>query len=368
MICGRSTWVSINGLSDINLIACSYKGSVETSLVGWAKEVPKSTKAKEADTFDNPNILPETSHRGFLYNFGEAWPFYKVRWSDVRRWDASDRHHCPWYMANHKRAKRGGLGYQLSWCISNIVEPNWRSYNNFCPTLPPWSSLITWHTPLSFSWDNHDRSAYICTAELVPHSSSALRNHSKLSWPHTRGSSTSNMMDSPKELPKQPSTTCLPTSIISIGELQYLVAANSVASFDRPNIGIISSPSTPLPITIIEVDSSTSITGAWLKGLIEKWLGLDDVFSISFVENVVFQIAHSDKGLLGAAPQVDRDVSEAFSSLEGWSWHFWESNEKLASGPYFLWGSELHQAYRLHPDVCGAFVHGCIPSNEDPLR
>ncbi|KAH6679166.1 amidase signature domain-containing protein [Halenospora varia] len=175
------------------------------------------------------------------------------------------------------------------------------------------------------------------------------------------------MMDSPKELPKQPSTTCLPTSIISIGELQYLVAANSVASFDRPNIGIISSPSTPLPITIIEVDSSTSITGAWLKGLIEKWLGLDDVFSIAFVENVVFQIAHSDKGLLGAAPQVDRDVSEAFSSLEGWSWHFWESNEKLASGPYFLWGSELRQAYRLHPDVCGAFVHGCIPSNEDPL-
>ncbi|KAH8684339.1 amidase signature domain-containing protein [Tricladium varicosporioides] len=183
---------------------------------------------------------------------------------------------------------------------------------------------------------------------------------------HTRLSDT-HKMDSPKELPKQPSVKCLPTSIISIGELLYLVGAKSVASFDRPNIGMVASPSSPLPITVIEVDSSASITGVWLKSLIEKWLDLDDVFSIAFVENVVFQIPHSDKGPLTAAPQVDHDVSEAFSSLEGWSWYFWESNEKLASGPYFLWGSELHQAYRLHPDVCGAFVYGCVPSNEDPL-
>ncbi|KAF4634920.1 hypothetical protein G7Y89_g3174 [Cudoniella acicularis] len=132
---------------------------------------------------------------------------------------------------------------------------------------------------------------------------------------------------------------CVTTPIISIGAFRYLVGPEPIASYTQSPIHP-SSATIPLPITVIRVGQSQEIDAGWLKAQIRKWLAVDDVFSLAFAENIIFQVEPISSQILPGPPRVIDDLVGAFPWSETW---------------------------KLYPDPYGAFMYGVIPSTKEPM-
>lgn len=81
-------------------------------------------------------------------------------------------------------------------------------------------------------------------------------------------------------------------------------------------------------------------------------LQVDDVYSPEFAHNVV---------LTGSPEELDHE----WSTLISWNFSavYTSDATDLPAGPYFLHGSEIHQAWRLYPDYLDALIFGVLPEN-----
>lgn len=122
-------------------------------------------------------------------------------------------------------------------------------------------------------------------------------------------------------------------------------------------------PSDTIPVVVINtIAALTSATE--ILDTINRFAVVDDVFSKSFAATLVLQsdFASNHVDLL---TQVNS--SGAFSTVY-WS-HPKSDREVLPSGPYFLRGGDIHQAWRLYEDELDSFIFSVIPDNVlDPKR
>lgn len=80
----------------------------------------------------------------------------------------------------------------------------------------------------------------------------------------------------------------------------------------------------------------------------------DDVFVPDFGSILVEKTGSNSSHVQDARQVYHLDL---IKTLEGFS--------ELPSGPYFLHGPNLHQAWRLYDDEFGAFTFGVIPDDSD---
>ncbi|RKL25611.1 hypothetical protein BFJ68_g242 [Fusarium oxysporum] len=121
----------------------------------------------------------------------------------------------------------------------------------------------------------------------------------------------------------------------------------------RPNLkGTIQetiNPDALIPITLL---STEEIFGD-LEGILQLFDSIDDVFVPDFGSILV-----EKSGDNSSQVQVDtRQIyhMDQIKALDGFS--------ELPSGPYFLYGPNLYQAWRLYDDEFGAFTSGVIPDD-----
>lgn len=80
----------------------------------------------------------------------------------------------------------------------------------------------------------------------------------------------------------------------------------------------------------------------------KDWHKSDDVWSEAFAELAVLQTP------FGVEPNANRGIIHIQAK---------EGKEMLPSGPYFLHGSNVHQAWRLYPDEFDAFIAPVVPDS-----
>lgn len=98
---------------------------------------------------------------------------------------------------------------------------------------------------------------------------------------------------------------------------------------------------------------------------VEYWLENDDVFSVDFLTETVIVPEHatfpfSDHVFdTSAGPWKPRNVLHAT-----WLDQTGSSSVFASTGPFFLIGNALHQAWRLHTDDLDSFATTLIPRDE----
>lgn len=90
-----------------------------------------------------------------------------------------------------------------------------------------------------------------------------------------------------------------------------------------------------------------------LEGVLKLFDTVDDVFVPDFGSILVEKTGSNSSHVQGDARQVYH--MDQIQTLEGFS--------ELPSGPYFLHGPNLYQAWRLYDDEFGAFNFGVIPDD-----
>lgn len=127
-------------------------------------------------------------------------------------------------------------------------------------------------------------------------------------------------------------------------------------------------PDQIIPVVVLsekEIGSGPEELGRILQYLVDY----DDVCTDEFTGIIVVKPSAS-------APEpgesLDRRVSVSNPSQFSSVYHLvpnpstFEAESQLPSGPYFLSGRNLHQAWRLYPDELDAFTFGLIP--DDPFN
>lgn len=118
-----------------------------------------------------------------------------------------------------------------------------------------------------------------------------------------------------------------------------------------------------------EVNSGPEELWWTLKYLVEH----DDVCTDEFTGIIVERPSSSWAG--GSRRVLDDNASDPFLGALPPIYHLASGEvspqglDKLPSGPYFLSGPNLHQAWRLYPDDLDAFTFGLLPDDlYDPQR
>jgi hypothetical protein len=99
-----------------------------------------------------------------------------------------------------------------------------------------------------------------------------------------------------------------------------------------------------------------------LTCVFDRFAQLDDVFCPDFANAVIVQTPS------GVPSIVDRlilqaDSTSRFPIARIYSLEAKSINDLLPSGPYFLVGCDIHQAWRVYPDVLDAFITTVIPDS-----
>jgi hypothetical protein len=122
-------------------------------------------------------------------------------------------------------------------------------------------------------------------------------------------------------------------------------------------------PDAVIPVTLLSEDDVVSPD---LDALLRALVARDDVLSEEFLRVLVTKPdkAAALAGRVGEGVAVHR-VASATSDDDN---DDGDDDDKvdvasLPSGPYFVVGGALHQAWRLHPDPLGAFVDGVVPAS-----
>jgi hypothetical protein len=90
-----------------------------------------------------------------------------------------------------------------------------------------------------------------------------------------------------------------------------------------------------------------------LEGILDLFESYDDVFVPEFGSILVEKTGDNSSQVRGNARQTYH--MDQVKALDGFS--------ELPSGPYFLYGPNLHQAWRLYDDELGAFTFGIVPDD-----
>ncbi|KAF5714579.1 D-mandelate dehydrogenase [Fusarium globosum] len=135
-----------------------------------------------------------------------------------------------------------------------------------------------------------------------------------------------------------PFTTCF------VAGLQYLIHPLKLGTIQETI-----NPDALIPITLL---STEEIFGD-LEGILQLFDSIDDVFVPDFGSILVEKSGDNNS-------QARVDTRQIYhmgqmKALDGFS--------ELPSGPYFLYGPNLYQAWRLYDDEFGAFTSGVIPDD-----
>ncbi|RKL47868.1 hypothetical protein BFJ70_g2235 [Fusarium oxysporum] len=136
----------------------------------------------------------------------------------------------------------------------------------------------------------------------------------------------------------------LPITTCFVAGLQYLIHPLKLGTIQETI-----NPDALIPITLL---STEEIFGD-LEGILQLFDSIDDVFVPDFGSILV-----EKSGDNSSQVQVDtRQIyhMDQIKALDGFS--------ELPSGPYFLYGPNLYQAWRLYDDEFGAFTSGVIPDD-----
>ncbi|KAF4949553.1 hypothetical protein FGADI_8851 [Fusarium gaditjirri] len=136
----------------------------------------------------------------------------------------------------------------------------------------------------------------------------------------------------------------LPITTCFVAGLQYLIHPLKLGTIQETI-----NPDALIPITLL---STEEIFGD-LEGILQLFDSIDDVFVPDFGSILVEKSG-------GNSSQVQVDTRQIYhmdqiKALDGFS--------ELPSGPYFLYGPNLYQAWRLYDDEFGAFTAGVIPDD-----
>lgn len=144
----------------------------------------------------------------------------------------------------------------------------------------------------------------------------------------------------------QPIITCL------VAGLQYLIHPQKIGSIQETI-----NPDVLLPVTLLTTDE---IFGD-LDGILDLLDDYDDVFTPDFGSVLIEKPGPGQSNASQLDSFNDRPSRQLYQ-LEGINGR---SNgfSELPSGPYFLHGPNLHQAWRLYNDDLDAFTFGVIPDN-----
>lgn len=129
-----------------------------------------------------------------------------------------------------------------------------------------------------------------------------------------------------------------------------------------------------IPVVVLsedEVNSGPENLWWTLKYLVDY----DDVCTDEFTGIIVERPSASASGTGSLRHALDGNASDPFLGRFPSIYHLAGGDvspqgiEELPSGPYFLSGPNLHQAWRLYPDDLDAFTFGLLPDDlHDPQR
>ncbi|KAK3948138.1 amidase signature domain-containing protein [Pseudoneurospora amorphoporcata] len=133
--------------------------------------------------------------------------------------------------------------------------------------------------------------------------------------------------------------------------------------------------STEAPIKADQVIPVLLLTEEELNGtpeqigqLLQYYVDTDDVCSPSFTDILVEKPSKKSSSLSPSSSKATYRLLQTVAARTSYGTTNPEDDpqdedDDLPSGPYFLSGPNLHQAYRLYPDTQDAFVHGMIPND-----
>ncbi|KAH7144898.1 hypothetical protein DER46DRAFT_639760 [Fusarium sp. MPI-SDFR-AT-0072] len=136
----------------------------------------------------------------------------------------------------------------------------------------------------------------------------------------------------------------LPITTCFVAGLQYLIHPLKLGTIQETI-----NPDALIPITLL---STEEIFGD-LEGILQLFDSIDDVFVPDFGSILVEKSGDSSSQVHVNTRQIYH--MDQIKALDGFS--------ELPSGPYFLYGPNLYQAWRLYDDVFGAFASGVIPDD-----
>ncbi|CAG2007833.1 unnamed protein product, partial [Fusarium graminearum] len=137
----------------------------------------------------------------------------------------------------------------------------------------------------------------------------------------------------------------LPITTCFVAGLQYLLHPVKLGTIQETI-----NPDALIPVTLLTTDE---IFGD-IEGVLNLFDSADDVFVPDFGSILVEKTGSNSSHVQDARQVYHLDL---IKTLEGFS--------ELPSGPYFLHGPNLHQAWRLYDDEFGAFTFGVIPDDSD---
>ncbi|KAM0231732.1 hypothetical protein ACHAPO_008312 [Fusarium lateritium] len=137
----------------------------------------------------------------------------------------------------------------------------------------------------------------------------------------------------------------LPITTCFVAGLQYLLHPTKLGTIQETI-----NPDALIPVTLLTTDE---IFGD-LEGVLNLFDNVDDVFVPDFGSILVEKTGSNSSRVQDARQVYHMDL---IKTLEGFS--------ELPSGPYFLHGPNLHQAWKLYDDEFGAFTFGVIPDDSD---
>ncbi|KAF5644540.1 D-mandelate dehydrogenase [Fusarium sp. NRRL 52700] len=136
----------------------------------------------------------------------------------------------------------------------------------------------------------------------------------------------------------------LPITTCFVAGLQYLIHPLKLGTIQETI-----NPDALIPITLL---STEEIFGD-LEGILQLFDSIDDVFVPDFGSILVEKSGDNSSQVHIDSRQIYH--MDQIKALDGFS--------ELPSGPYFLYGPNLYQAWRLYDDEFGAFTSGVIPDD-----
>lgn len=162
----------------------------------------------------------------------------------------------------------------------------------------------------------------------------------------------------------------IPTaSLTSVNGLQYYVPlAKALTPSEPPLLLFGSNVSSSLGPATLFVLSSPPKPDV-LRASVDSWLQTDDVFILEFLESVYFLTTSH-----GSLSSLDEEVEALLGEWGTKSAHLLYQQDSQhhtttwRSGPYFTSADGLRPAWRVFPDMNGAFVFPVVPSEENSRR
>ncbi|SPJ82519.1 related to D-mandelate dehydrogenase [Fusarium torulosum] len=136
----------------------------------------------------------------------------------------------------------------------------------------------------------------------------------------------------------------LPITTCFVAGLQYLIHPLKLGTIQETI-----NPDALIPVTLL----TTEELFGDLEGILDLFDSYDDVFVPEFGSILVEKTGDNSSQVQGNTRQVYH--MDQVKALDGFS--------ELPSGPYFLYGPNLHQAWRLYDDELGAFTFGIVPDD-----